>query len=181
MPNDPRDVLDDFVNIILGAPPEGFSEKINSGMALCQVSDTLRNDGHVIDEDSFIIAGLATYMIRLEEADPSGKLRKPLGYILRAKQVVSWATEKASDFANRLGQTRNPARIIDEQELRNKTQEIARVISTMMFKDEGFLLLMFQLNTQDGHVAHCSDISRVDQIKLLEDHLARLKGIQAQS
>lgn len=156
-----RDERDDYVDALMGMPPEGFNEKIVRALTLCS-DQAVEDSVGELDEDVLLIAAAA------HRQTTNSNL---VGLVQRVKQVAKWLTRDP---------LAPPAEQGSRQLLENKTEELARQVANGCFLDEGFVLLVFQHGTPDnfGYLAHASSVSRNEQIKLLEFHLARMKAGQ---
>lgn len=149
--------LNEYSTVLTGMPPDDFQSKIHRAQQVCRLADDCGLDA---DEDVYLIAALASY-------ENSGA--NPGAFLQRAKQVLKWLTAK------------NPPGVPGSLEvLVNKTQELARLIFQGLFKDEGFILLVFDHGTaaDKGHMSWIATCNRRESIRLLSDHLEVLRAEQ---
>jgi hypothetical protein len=150
---------DSYLNALVGQPPDGWREKI-SGEAQ-RIADALNSAGVPLpSEDVLLVAALAGY------ADSNAS---PVAFVQRAKQVAKWVFGPHSS-AKEIEPTSLPV-------LENKATELARQIAGGLFRNEGFVLLLFNEGA-GGHTTWVSTIDRRDQIKIFEEHVAHLKSEQ---
>lgn len=156
------DDRDDYVNALVGMPPLDWESKVNRALNLLTLADSaaVTTGDDAPDEDMFLIAAAA--MRRVARANP-------LGFVQRAKQVAKWLSDQT-----RLVGAPGPS---SREVLENKSEELARQVANGLFTDEGFILLVFHTGS-DGYVAHAASVNRNDQIKLIEEHLSRMKAEQ---
>lgn len=152
---------DDYIDTLMGVPPEGIKDKVRRALALCS-SPVVEDLVGKLDEDVLLIAAAAQ---RQKTNSHLG------GLVQRAKQIAKWLTRDPA-FA--------PAQSGSREMLENRTEELSRQVFNGLFLNEGFVMLVFQLGTPDdfGYLAHAASVSRNEQIRMLEFHLARLKAAQ---
>lgn len=176
-PNSYDKDITDFTSAILGAPPDDFNAKLKMAeKLLSHLMQWERDESDIdLDADTMIIASLAAYMNAGEKA------LNPTAFSIRVRQVVKWMTEPREELKARLDrmtEADNAGREsrADKELLENKLQEIARQVGMRLYKDEGFVLLIF--NSDPGWVTHASSIERADQIKMLQQHLRWLVSLE---
>jgi hypothetical protein len=163
------DDLDEYASAVVGLPPRHFNELIEHARKLMQMATAVLYDkpeseeiSHEKNERVRDILLLAAYAISQGLYGDKGE--SPLAFVTRAKQVVKWCTRPLA-VAGPLG------------ELENKAQEIARQVARRLFRNEGFLLLIF--DEGPGHVTWVSSAPRRHWIELAETALANIKADQA--
>lgn len=148
--------LNEYSSALVGGPPEGFRDKILRAQELTRIAG---EHGLELDDDVFLVAALAHY-----QADNSN----PLAFVQRAKQVLRWLTEE----------NKFPAQTGSLEMQRNKLNELARMVTRGLFKDEGFLLLVF--DNAPGNVSYMASCERRDAIKMLKTLLESMVKEQAE-
>lgn len=181
-PTEPSDEDDreSLIDATLGVLPKDFNANVELAR---EITDWLAKweleYSKNITIDSLIITALAQYVGNA----PGDETRNPIGFSIRARQIVKWLIDRPEALDKRLERVharqtagKDPRQDLDL--LKNKTTEVARVISTMMYKDEGFILLIFK-DGPEGWTTHASSATRETQINLLKQHVAMLEHLEA--
>lgn len=165
----PEEPDEDFLNAVLGAPPKAFKETILHAAEINRILDELKVDERGDIVDALIVCAVAYYRAS------SGDEQAPhaAGFVGRCRQINKWinSNQKTKDYE------RADFSPLSRKMLENKSLEIARRITKMMFNTENFILLLMQKGTekQKGFVAHVSSTDVHTQIDVLEQHVHYLK------
>lgn len=151
-------VSEDFVHALIGCPPVDWDEKLERAMELVErnARDPVAPEEQM--EDIFLLAACAFYHTKRDHL---------AGFISRARQVAKWVSNN-SKSSMKEATPQSPA------VLRNKVQEVGRMVSRHLFANEEFLVIIY--DRQDpSHTGSISSAPVEDQVQLLQRHLEYLK------
>jgi hypothetical protein len=158
------DSIHEYANSLSGLPPDNLKELITTAERVYAGSGL--DDGGEHSHDVFLICAAASLGMM------TGRVNRA-EFVARAQQVARWLE------IPRVGTSRE---LLD-----NKIVELTRVVGQRLFASEGFVLMLFnvgddQQTTADGgsFLAHASTVDRRTLIKLLEEHLIKMKAEQDQ-
>ena len=160
--------LDEYANLLAGGRPSNFQEISDLALKLNEYVFTLlgiENDKNIFTEghektldklrDAFLMAAYSYSALRNQG---NGELDS--GFIQRAKQVTDWMETNPSD---------TPLVILHRQ-----ARELARIISSRLFGNTGFVLVIFNMEAT-GNTTYITNIDRKSTIDLLTELVLRMK------
>jgi hypothetical protein len=157
-----------YVNELAGALPEGFEVLLAHAQALgneatraCGFDDveTLTDQQRLHVRDAMLVAAWA-----LTDCANEGHGQNPLGFVQRAKQVIDWCKPKTE------GTTVLAA-------LEERGRELARTLAERIWRNEGFVVLLFD-QAVNGHFTWLTSIDRRQAISLIAEALQAMRNDQ---
>jgi hypothetical protein len=163
------DELDEYAGHVTGMPPADFNELLAQTMKLQKLAtDVVDPDGcaNHSPEERVRIADRARDMLLLAafaytQMREDGKSQHPMAFIQRCKQVARWCERPIREMT--------PLSVLE-----NKARELARQIAMRLFRGEGFVLLLFNEGTTDGHVTWISSAARRDTLALIKELTSKI-------
>lgn len=165
-----------YTGAILRQPPANFERLIEDARKVASVAGTAcgipgweddADKEQTAEELMHVRDVLMLAAWALTEASNEGHGANPVSYVQRAKQVIDWCKPKLEGLT-------------DLAELEAKGREIARVVGQMVYRNEGFVLTIFDrgVGGKGGHSTWISSEDRPTSVALLAELVQAMQNDQ---